>query len=54
MVVKMTKEAGKNFSLKEFERALLEYRPSLLFVTQGESSTGVYQPIQGLGDLCHK
>lgn len=45
---------GKNFSLEELEEAIQLHKPILLFIVQGESSTGVYQPIEGLGDICHK
>ncbi|KAF2882597.1 hypothetical protein ILUMI_23565 [Ignelater luminosus] len=45
---------GSNFSLQEIEDALIKHQPSLLFVVQGESSTGVYQPIEGIGRICHK
>lgn len=30
------------------------HQPKIFFVTQGDSSTGVLQPIDGLGDLCRK
>jgi len=46
-------EAGKNFSLSELEEAIKKHKPAMLFVTHGESSTGVVQPLEGLGALCH-
>ena len=45
---------GNNFTLQEFEEAIRLHKPVLLFVVQGESSTGVYQPLEGLGLICHK
>lgn len=30
------------------------HKPKVLFVTQGDSSTGVLQSIDGIGDLCRK
>lgn len=30
------------------------HKPKIFFITQGDSSTGVLQPIEGLGDLCRK
>ncbi|XP_072294985.1 alanine--glyoxylate and serine--pyruvate aminotransferase a [Eucyclogobius newberryi] len=45
---------GGFFSLEEIEQALSKYRPVLLFVTHGESSTGVLHPLDGIGALCHK
>ncbi|NXV80523.1 SPYA protein, partial [Atlantisia rogersi] len=32
---------------------LARHKPSVLFITHGESSTGVLQPLEGLGELCH-
>lgn len=29
-------------------------RPKILFITQGDSSTGTLQPIEGIGELCRK
>lgn len=47
-------EPGTAFSIEEFENALKKHLPTLLFVVHGESSTGVRQPLCGLGELCHK
>jgi alanine-glyoxylate transaminase/serine-glyoxylate transaminase/serine-pyruvate transaminase len=46
--------AGENFSLADIEAALLQHKPAVLFLAQGESSTGVVQPIEGFGALCTK
>ena len=35
-------------------QSLQEHQPSMLFVAQGESSTGLAQPVENLGQLCHK
>ncbi|XP_068136747.1 alanine--glyoxylate aminotransferase [Hyperolius riggenbachi] len=53
-VRQLTKPPGEGFTLKEIEKALAEHKPSLLFVTHGESSSGVVQPLDGVGDLCHR
>jgi len=45
--------AGTNFSLEQLEQAVKEHKPDLLFVTHGESSTGVVQPLDGIGAMCH-
>ncbi|CAL1593225.1 unnamed protein product [Knipowitschia caucasica] len=45
---------GGFFSLEEIEQALIQYKPVLLFVTHGESSTGVLHPLAGIGALCHR
>ncbi|NXV22791.1 SPYA protein, partial [Cepphus grylle] len=36
-----------------FMQGLVRHKPSVLFITHGESSTGVLQPLEGLGKLCH-
>lgn len=53
-VATLNVKAGDNFTEAEFEQALQKHKPQLLFVTQGESSTGVYQPLENLGHLCHR
>ena len=35
-------------------QSLQEHQPAMLYVAQGESSTGLAQPIENLGQLCHK
>jgi len=43
------------FSLDDFSDALERFKPvTLLFVTHGESSTGVKQGLEGLGELCRR
>ncbi|NXJ80077.1 SPYA protein, partial [Trogon melanurus] len=44
---------GNHLSLC-FMQGLARHKPSVLFITHGESSTGVLQPLEGLGDLCHR
>lgn len=53
-VRKFSKPAGDNFSLAEIKAALTEHKPAILFLVQGESSTGVVQPLDGVGALCSK
>lgn len=45
--------AGEAFSLEELTAAVEQHKPEILFVTHGESSTGVVQSLEGLGALCH-
>lgn len=45
---------GQVFSLAQIEEGLKKYKPKLVFATFGESSAGTAQPLEGLGDLCHK
>ncbi|NXC72472.1 SPYA protein, partial [Anhinga anhinga] len=37
-----------------FTQGLGKHKPSVLFITHGESSSGVLQPLEGLGELCHR
>lgn len=53
-VVELKKEAGKTFSFDELKAAVEKEKPAVLFLCQGESSTGVQQSLAGLGDLCEK
>ncbi|XP_075057902.1 alanine--glyoxylate aminotransferase isoform X2 [Mixophyes fleayi] len=50
----LTKPPGEGFTLQEIEKGLAEHKPSLFFITHGESSSGVVQPLDGVGDLCHR
>ncbi|XP_003474416.2 alanine--glyoxylate aminotransferase [Cavia porcellus] len=50
----MIKEPGSYYTLQEVEEGLAQHKPVLLFLTQGESSTGVLQPLDGYGELCHR
>uniref|UniRef100_U5EHZ8 Alanine--glyoxylate aminotransferase n=1 Tax=Corethrella appendiculata TaxID=1370023 RepID=U5EHZ8_9DIPT len=45
---------GESLSFERIEEALVVHKPSVFFITQGDSSTGVWQPLEGLGQLCHK
>ncbi|XP_012922423.1 serine--pyruvate aminotransferase isoform X3 [Heterocephalus glaber] len=53
-VYPMTKEPGGHYTLQEVEEGLAQHKPVLLFLTHGESSTGVLQPLDGYGELCHR
>jgi len=45
---------GQPFTFEEIEKALEEHRPKILALVHAETSTGVRQPMEGIGDLCHK
>ncbi|MFL0781737.1 MAG: alanine--glyoxylate aminotransferase family protein [Prochlorococcus sp.] len=45
---------GEAFSLAELEAALIEHKPAILALVHAETSTGVRQPMEGIGDLCRK
>ncbi len=48
------KSWGEAFSLDEIEAALIKYKPSVFALVHAETSTGVCQPMEGIGELCHK
>lgn len=35
-------------------QGLARHKPVLLFLTHGESSSGILQPLDGYGELCHR
>lgn len=45
---------GEAFLLEELEAALIEEKPAILALVHAETSTGVCQPMEGIGDLCRK
>ena len=51
-VVNLQTEAGKSFSLAELTAAVEQHKPAVLFLCQGESSTGVHQSLAGVGEAC--
>uniref|UniRef100_A0A0G4HNM7 alanine--glyoxylate transaminase n=1 Tax=Chromera velia CCMP2878 TaxID=1169474 RepID=A0A0G4HNM7_9ALVE len=52
--VQMEKAAGHTFSLDEIKNALAQHKPSLLFLTHGESSGGTMQNLRGVGEACRE
>ena len=53
-VVTMNKPWGEVFSYDEIKAALLQHKPRILGLVHAETSTGACQPLDGVGDLCHK
>ncbi|CAL8465427.1 g4963 [Coccomyxa elongata] len=51
-VVSLDKEAGGTLSLKEIQDSLDQHKPAILFLCQGESSTGAHQSLAGVADAC--
>ncbi len=47
-------ETGCGLTLDQIEEALSKHRPVLFFIVLGDSSTGVLQPLEGVGELCRK
>ena len=48
------KSWGEAFSLDELEAALKQHKPDILAMVHAETSTGVCQPMDGIGDLCRQ
>ncbi|KAJ8918576.1 hypothetical protein NQ315_013081 [Exocentrus adspersus] len=53
-VIELQIPPGEVYSFEELEREIIKHKPVTLFMTHGESSSGVLQPLDGLGDICHK
>ena len=47
-------EWGTVFDLAQIETALKTFSPKLVAVCQGDTSTTMLQPLEGLGELCHR
>ena len=45
---------GEVFPIEQIEQAIVEVRPKLVATVQGDTSTTMCQPLEGLGDICHK
>lgn len=45
---------GTALTLDEIEEGLTLHRPSILLLVHGDTSTGVLQPLEGVGELCHR
>jgi len=46
-VIELKVPAGKTFSTEELTKALEQHKPAVLFLCQGESSTGTHQTLAG-------
>uniref|UniRef100_A0A0K0FFM4 Alanine--glyoxylate aminotransferase n=1 Tax=Strongyloides venezuelensis TaxID=75913 RepID=A0A0K0FFM4_STRVS len=46
-------ENGKAAKIDEFSEAVKSYRPDVVFICHGESSTGVVHPLEGFSKVCH-
>ena len=51
-VVTIEKAWGEAFTLEELEQAVITHKPAILAMVHAETSTGVCQPMEGIGDLC--
>ncbi|KAJ7339682.1 hypothetical protein OS493_006091, partial [Desmophyllum pertusum] len=50
----LVKAPGECHTYAEIELGLKEHKPSVLFLVHSESSSGICQPLDGIGALCHK
>lgn len=48
------KKYGDALTYDEIKNAIKFHRPTTVFIVHADSSTGVYQNIEGLGPLCRK
>ena len=53
-IVDITTPYGTAFCLAEIEAGLQEHKPDLMWIAHAETSTGVLQPMEGIGELCQK
>ncbi|PIC45581.1 hypothetical protein B9Z55_005553 [Caenorhabditis nigoni] len=53
-VKKISAPHGKAVPVEDIQKAIAEYKPNLVFVCQGDSSTGVAQPLETIGDACRE
>ncbi len=53
-VVVIEKDWGEAFSLDEIKFEIEKNKPSIFAIVHAETSTGVLQPIEGIGEICRK
>ena len=53
-VVKVEQEWGRAIDLDEFRDSIRREFPKIAALVNGETSTGVYQPMNGVGDVCRE
>ena len=51
-VIRVEQEWGRAVDLEAFNKAILERRPKIAALVNGETSTGVYQNVEGVSDVC--
>ncbi|KAG2495109.1 hypothetical protein HYH03_006719 [Edaphochlamys debaryana] len=51
-VVEIKCPTGETFSYADLKKAVETHKPKVLFLCQGESSTGTHQSLAGVGELC--
>ena len=53
-VVVIEKEWGEAFSLDEIKSEIEKNKPSIFAIVHAETSTGVLQPLNGIGEICRE
>jgi alanine-glyoxylate transaminase/serine-glyoxylate transaminase/serine-pyruvate transaminase len=53
-VVRIDCSWGEAFSFEAIEQAFETHRPDIFAMVHAETSTGVCQPMDGIGELCHR
>ncbi|AXE39889.1 pyridoxal-phosphate-dependent aminotransferase family protein [Acidipropionibacterium virtanenii] len=53
-VITIERPWGTVFTLDEIEEGLRTHRPALFATVQGDTATTMNQPLEGLGQLCHR
>lgn len=53
-IVKIQSKLGYVFNFEELKQAIEQYKPVVLFIVHAEPGTGIVQPLDGLGDICHR
>jgi len=54
VVTSIERPWGQVFDLEQIRDAVKRVRPKVVGIVHAETSTGAWQPIAGLGDLCHE
>ena len=52
-VVQINAPWGEALSLETIKAAVEEHKPAVLALVHAETSTGVWQPLDGIGEFCH-
>ena len=50
----MSKEWGQSFSFEEIKYEIEKQKPSIFAIVHAETSTGVLQPLEGIGEVCRE
>ncbi len=53
-VAVIEKKWGESFSFEEIKYQIETHKPAIFAIVHAETSTGVLQPLEGIGDVCRK